>query len=183
MRSKQPWLVLADGLPTFDTQPRFDELLAVAQQARLSHSPLNRRMNIKGRCHCGNLSFAIETECPAAQVAPRACQCSFCRMHGARTWSDAHGTATLNVADDQQLQIYRFGLETADMWVCRICGAYAGAVLTDGGSAWSTLNLRLTELVGRDAAPVSYDDESVAERIARRKVNWTPTSVFGVSSA
>ena len=32
VRSKQPWLKLDDGLPTFDEQPAFDVLLDLARQ-------------------------------------------------------------------------------------------------------------------------------------------------------
>lgn len=131
---------------------------------------------ITGRCHCGNLSFELETQVPPGEICARACDCGFCRVHGAMTWSDPEGTVTIRVADPGLLQRYRFGLRTADFYLCRECGAYLGAVLTDGDHAWSTVNLRLTGLAP-ETAPARYGAEDEAERIARRKRAWTPARV------
>ena len=129
---------------------------------------------IVGACHCGNLSYELVTA--AEPVEARACDCSFCRIHAAINWSDPNGSLTIRIADERDLQKYRFGLGTADFFICRTCGAYLGAVLADLDGAWSTVNLRLSALVvGARAA--SYGDESSAERIARRKRVWTPTRV------
>lgn len=129
---------------------------------------------IKGACHCGNVTYEISTETSLTDITARACDCSFCRMHGAQTWSDAAGTATISVRNPDDLQNYRFGLKITDFIVCRTCGAYVGAVITEDGKLWSTLNLRLS---GLNAAveSASYGDEDASSRIARRKQNWTPT--------
>jgi len=72
----------------------------------------------------------------------------------------------------------RTELKIADFYVCRTCGAYVGAVLSEGNQMWSTLNLRLSTLV-LDAVPASYRDENAADRISRRRQAWTPTVVVG----
>lgn len=132
---------------------------------------------ITGTCHCGNLSFELRTDIAPESIRPRACDCSFCRMHGARNWSDPKGTAVIRVSDERHLHRYRFALRTADFYICRICGAYLGAVLTDEGRTWSTLNLRLSPLsVGGDG--VSYGGEDEAARVERRKRVWTPTAIM-----
>jgi hypothetical protein len=98
-------------------------------------------------------------------------------MHGARNWSDPKGTAVIRISDDRSVQRYRFALRTADFYICRICGAYLGAVLTDQEGTWSTLNLRLSALsVGGDS--VSYGAEDETARVERRKRAWTPTSII-----
>src|SRR5262245_61544977 len=39
-------------------------------------------MQIAGRCHCGNLSFELTLDPDPAEIAARACTCSFCVKHG-----------------------------------------------------------------------------------------------------
>lgn len=135
---------------------------------------------ITGQCHCGNISFELSTDLAVSRIRARACDCSFCRMHAARNWSDPNGRAAIHVRDPARLQRYRFGQRTADFYLCRTCGAYAGAVLADADGTWSTLNLRLTGLQAVAEEPVGYDREDPAERVARRKRKWTPTRVTGI---
>ena len=129
---------------------------------------------ITGACHCGNVAYEISTETAPANITARACDCSFCRMHGAQTWSDATGTATIHVKISDALQTYRFGLKITDFLVCAICGAYVGAVIAEDDKLWSTLNLRLSDL-NPATESASYGDEDAASRLTRRKQNWTPT--------
>ncbi|MDP6659369.1 MAG: aldehyde-activating protein, partial [Candidatus Poseidoniia archaeon] len=85
----------------------------------------------RGRCHCGNIRVLFESEKTAQALAVRACGCSFCRGHGARTTTDAEGSAEIEVADASRLSRYRFGLKTADFLICGNCGAYMGALFED----------------------------------------------------
>lgn len=131
---------------------------------------------ISGSCHCGKLSYVLSTQIHPKNIQARACDCAFCRKHAAMNWSDPEGTATIHVADELSLQKYRFGLKTADFYICRVCGAYIGAVLTDENRAWSTVNLRLSELaVSEETA--SYGSEDTLARVERRKRVWTPTKI------
>lgn len=131
---------------------------------------------ILGACHCGNLSFELETDMAATDIVARACDCRFCRIHAARNWSDPAGLAKIRVREPHVLQQYRFALRTADFYLCRMCGAYLGAVLSHDSRAWSTVNLRLTTLDVAEA-PASYGAEDTAARIERRKRVWTPTEL------
>jgi hypothetical protein len=132
---------------------------------------------VSGSCHCGNLGYELATDVPVGEIRARACGCRFCRIHGSKNWSDASGKATIRVRDPASLQRYRFGLRTADFMVCRICGAYLGAVVSDEEGGWSSLNLRLSELKAV-SAPVDYEAETAPQRLARRKAQWTPTFVM-----
>lgn len=131
-------------------------------------------MRIDGACHCGNVSFAFETTHTRETIVPRACDCSFCTSHAAQCYSDPQGSVVIEVRDGALLQRYRFGEQTADFLVCRRCGAYAGAMITQGALRRATLNLRLTALRDLPAQPVSYAGETRDERIARRLARWTP---------
>jgi hypothetical protein len=134
---------------------------------------------VAGACHCGNLSYSLHTEVALADIRARACDCSFCRIHAAKNWSDPNGSVTIDVADADLLNRYRFGSKTADFFICRVCGAYLGAVLEESERAWSTVNLRLSSLVVDEQA-MSYGSEDALERVARRKRVWTPTTIRGV---
>jgi hypothetical protein len=106
----------------------------------------------------------------------RACACTFCRRHGAKTTADPEGRAHIGAQDPALVSRYAFGLRTAEMLVCSRCGVYCGAVLRDGDAAWAVINtnLFLDAAFDRPAEAVSYDGETEEQRIARRKRMWTP---------
>ncbi|HJZ88928.1 MAG TPA: aldehyde-activating protein [Polyangia bacterium] len=135
-----------------------------------------------GGCHCGNLALMFETALDPAQLLPRACQCSFCRRHGARCVSDPEGRVEILVREDAQLGRYRFALATADFLICRRCGVYVGALLSDRDAAWATINVNVLEQAARfppGAQPVDYDSEDAQARCARRRARWTPARLRG----
>ena len=129
---------------------------------------------ITGSCHCGNISFELHTETPLEDITARACDCSFCRIHGTRTWFDSKGEAVVTVKDQELLQRYTFNTKTTDFLICKTCGAYAGAIVSEGEESWSTLNLRLTG-VELPEKSVHYGPEDRTTRRTRRRLLWTPT--------
>jgi len=130
---------------------------------------------LTGSCHCGahKVEFASRLEPEALEV--RACQCSFCRTHGALSISDPAGTLTYRVSP-AAISTYRFGLRLADFLVCIRCGAYLGAYMEEAGKAYGVLNLNVLDARARFASPrpMSYDGESETQRLARRRERWTP---------
>ena len=76
-----------------------------------SYRGASERMKLRhhGHCHCGAIRIVFETEKP---LAPRACQCGFCRRHGARSVSDPDGQAELSRTEEPTL--YRFASRAAD---------------------------------------------------------------------
>jgi hypothetical protein len=132
----------------------------------------------KGGCHCGAIRVKFRSEVTAAEHAVRACQCDFCRKHGSRAVSDPNGLTEITVLDGLKMSPYRFGFRTADYIVCRECGVYVAAVMTEGDRAWSVTIVSALD----DAAdftgpvePVDYSAEQDEERKARRRARWTPT--------
>lgn len=130
-----------------------------------------------GSCHCGALGFAFHTKLPVAQWSVRACQCRFCRAHGAVTTSDPGGRLTFRVERGESLRRYRFGLKTADFLVCSACGVYIGAQIETPRGAFGIINTRAmtprpTELPA--AVLADYDAEGLGERLGRREQRWTP---------
>ena len=130
----------------------------------------------EGRCHCGAIGFELRTSRPPAQWTVRACQCSFCRSHGARTTSDPQGTVRFVIADYSKLNRYRFGLRSADFFVCRDCGVYVATVVTSARGQFATLNVNVLQppVDVPVAAAMSYESESADQKRARRERLWTP---------
>lgn len=128
----------------------------------------------RGRCHCGAIRLRFES---AAPLAPRACQCQFCRRHGARTVSDPDGRVELKLGPGTQR--YRFATETTDYLICGRCGVYVGAIAGIESRRFATLNLNAFDDPHLElaATPVSYDGESAAMKAARRRRRWTPANI------
>ena len=139
-------------------------------------------MKYSGSCHCGNLSFQFETALAPAALPLRACQCTFCRRHGALSTADASGSLQVKVSDATQLQRYRFGLGITDFLICRRCGVYVLAMMDMDGAPYAVLNAstldRYDEITSMPQA-MDYDGEDEAARLARRKTRWTPVTAFG----
>lgn len=134
----------------------------------------------EGACHCGAIEYAFETARGPRSWDVRACQCSFCRGHGAIVTSDPAGTARFAYVHPDRLRRYRFGLRTADYLLCRECGMYVGAVMLTGAGAVAIVNLNLLRERPRGLASpraVNRAGESLEDRRARRRTQWTP--VFG----
>ena len=130
-----------------------------------------------GQCHCGAIRIELETE---KRLEPRACQCSFCRKHGARSVSDPDGRAILTLGIEPIR--YRFASKAADYVICPSCGVYLGALAEIDGAVFATLNLNAFDDPHPElaAAPVSYDGESAEAKVRRRRERWTPARIVRV---
>ena len=132
--------------------------------------------SFEGGCHCGALEYTYETSVPPKRWPVRACQCAFCRGHGAHTTSDPKGQVSFRYLQPDRLRRYRFGLRTADFLICRQCGMYIGAVMLTGAGAVGIINVNTLKEPPRtlpDPKPVNYKAESLEDRRARRLKSWT----------
>jgi hypothetical protein len=135
---------------------------------------------IQGQCHCGRVKVTARLSCRTDEIVLRACQCSFCRRHGTRTFADPRGHALIEAPTPELLYRYRFALKTADYMLCAACGVYVAAVLDSGGAQLATINAAGLDLeIFRDrlAQPVDYSAENFAERLRRRLAAWMPAEV------
>jgi hypothetical protein len=139
----------------------------------------------EGGCHCGNLSYVFEASVDLGALGLRACLCGFCRGHGARNTSDPGGAMRIAVRESAKMKRYRFGLKTADFLVCKECGVYIGALLSEGGKSWFTVNVytfRDRPSLDHSIVPHDFDMKNTAARITRRKAAWTPVAEFAIQS-
>jgi len=131
-----------------------------------------------GNCHCGLVSATFTSAQDPAAIEVRACQCTFCRRHGAKTFSDPNGRAA--IVSTAKLVRYRFGAATADFLLCRNCGCFIAAFLQDKASGYATLNaagLMMQPIAAAVTTPVTYDAEEAASRTSRRLARWTPATL------
>ncbi|BCM18121.1 GFA family protein [Mesorhizobium sp. J8] len=136
-----------------------------------------------GGCHCGNIRLSFSTALDPAALEIRACQCSFCIRHGSRAAADPNGRLVVSVADRERLQVYRFGLRTADYLVCRDCGVYVAAIAGEGSDATAVVIVNALddrERFSREPIAVRFDAETREQRLARRRRNWMPVEIQGI---
>jgi hypothetical protein len=74
---------------------------------------------------------------------------------------------------------------TADYLLCRQCGVYVGAVCETPAGPRAVINTRCLDdraASVREAVHPNYDGETVAARLARRALNWTPAVMHDLSA-
>jgi len=133
---------------------------------------------MKGGCHCGNISVSYSTAVAPEDARPRACQCSFCRKHQSRAVSDPDGKLEITIHRNSAVNRYKFGIGSCDFIICRNCGVYIGGFMPDPGDdkGYATLMANCLDDQGRypQAEPTVYDGEDGEGKRARRRRVWTP---------
>lgn len=134
-------------------------------------------MRYQGRCHCGAIEYGYQTALAPRDWAIRACQCTFCRAHGARSTSDPGGLVEFHVGKPERLRRYRFGHGITDFLVCAECGVYVGATTTVGSALLAIVNVNALRPLPDglpEAVPAYHDGESAEEKNRRRARSWSP---------
>jgi hypothetical protein len=97
---------------------------------------------VNGGCHCGNILVDVQLSAAPGSYQPRACDCDFCRKHGAAYVSDPHGSLLIQIKDPSESGTYRQGSGQAEFLVCRHCGVLVGVFLRSGQSLYAAANLQ-----------------------------------------
>jgi len=137
-------------------------------------------MRHHGGCHCGAIVLDYESAVAPEATEVRACQCGFCRKHGSRAVSDPEGKLTLTIHDAAAVRRYRFGLATADYFLCGHCGVYVAAVLAEGDALYGIAIVNAlddADSFRQAPKPADYSAEDEAARRQRRRTRWTPAAV------
>jgi hypothetical protein len=124
---------------------------------------------LRGGCHCGNLRIEMTLSRPPGSYQPRACDCDFCRMHGAAYVSDPMGSLSLRIRAAGDRGSYRQGSDQADLVYCRQCGVLVGALFAAAGRVYATINSRIIDGpmpfgAEQTASPKSLSGEQKATR-------------------
>jgi hypothetical protein len=132
-------------------------------------------MLIKGRCHCGNISFELAWEPAPAEIPARACDCSFCTKHGGVWTSYPRGSLVVSIADSARVSTYSFGTRTADFHICSRCGVVPVVTSRIDDHLYAVVNVNAFDNVEPSLlrrAPATFQAETEVDRLARRKRNW-----------
>ncbi|HEY0767571.1 MAG TPA: hypothetical protein VGD47_06415 [Steroidobacteraceae bacterium] len=133
-------------------------------------------MLISGRCHCGNISFALNWEPEPSEIPARACTCSFCTKHGGVWTSCPAGSLKVLVKAPSLVSKYSFGSKTAEFHICSTCGVVPLVTSRIDGRLYAVVSINAFEGVEpsllRPASSVTFEGESEDARLARRKRNW-----------
>jgi hypothetical protein len=93
-----------------------------------------------GGCYCGNIRLTVSLSRDLSAYSPRACDCDFCRKHGAVYVSDPQGVLRIQITAAGQVNRFRQGSNTAEMLLCRQCGVLVGALYQEEHRLFGTLN-------------------------------------------
>ncbi len=132
-------------------------------------------MLISGGCHCGNISFGLTWQPEPTEIPARACTCSFCVKHGGVWTSCPTGSLRVRVTQPSAVSRYSFGTRTADFHICAQCGVAPVVTSQIDGRLYAVVSVNAFD--GVDASllkrtPATFDGESEAARLARRKRHW-----------
>ncbi len=129
---------------------------------------------VNGGCHCGNILVDIELARAPHTYNPRACDCGFCRKHGASYVSDAQGSLVIRIKDERASGKYRQGSGQAEFLFCGICGVLVGVSYRSDGRLYAAVNTRILDAQANFGAerPASPKSLPASEKAARWRDIW-----------
>lgn len=98
---------------------------------------------LRGGCHCGHLAFDARLTRDTSAYTPRACDCSFCRKHGAAWLSDPQGSLYVRTRGD--VTRYRQGSAQAEFIACPHCAVLVLVTCDIDGRLRAAINARAME--------------------------------------
>jgi hypothetical protein len=130
--------------------------------------------SVAGGCHCGNIRVELQLPREPGAYAPRACDCDFCRKHGAAYVSDPYAALTLWIRNERDTGRYRQGSGQAEMLLCRECGVLVGALHRADGRLYGVVNATAIDGGRRFGSeqPVSPQTLSAEDKLKRWREIW-----------
>jgi hypothetical protein len=137
----------------------------------------NRQYCHPGGCDCGAIQIEYHCSQSLAELAARACQCSFCVPQATSYLSEPDALLRIRLKDSRYLYAHCFGTRTADFMHCVICNALVFVKSTIDEHEYALVVARtLREApMASPAALVDYDTETLAQRLQRRAQRWIYT--------
>lgn len=140
---------------------------------------------LRGGCHCGNIRMELQLTRAPATYRPRACDCSFCRRHGAAYISDPLGTLRLSIRDERAATRYAQGSGQAELLLCSTCGVLVSPLFNDGGRLYAAVNVNAVENADAFGAPQSVSPQtlSAGDKAQRWRELWFSDVAVGAQPA
>lgn len=144
--------------------------------------PSKSTTTVHGSCHCGQLRIGFSTGHDPAGFIPRACDCSFCRKHGAAYVSDPAGRLSVS-ARGGSLRKYRQGSGIADFLLCGQCGVLVAVTFEHAGRLYGAVNAGCLDGVTgfMASAPASPQALDMEEKVSRWLKLWIADVEFNVA--
>lgn len=149
--------------------------------ASLPHKP----NTLHGSCHCGRIRIEYSTGQEPATMNPRACDCSFCRKHGAAYVSGPADRLRLVITRPDVVHSYRQGSEAAQFQLCRECGVLIAATFEHEGRIHGAVNAACLDGSATLGATVSVSPQLLSRdaKVARWLQAWVPDVQWVVARA
>lgn len=127
---------------------------------------------LRGGCHCGRIALEMTLSKPPPEFTPRACDCSFCRKHGAAWLSDAAGS--LRVRFRGEPLVYRQGSAQAEFIACAHCAVLVMVRHEHDGHVHAAVNVRALDgaVAFADKQPASPQKLAPDEKRERWTTLW-----------
>jgi hypothetical protein len=137
--------------------------------------PTESTITLQGSCHCGRLRIEFSTDQDPADFAPRACDCSFCRKHGAAYVSDPAGRLSVS-AREGVLRKYLQGSNTAEFLLCGQCGVLVAVTFGHDDRVYGAVNVGCLDGKTGFRAPVPASPQMLGaeEKVSRWLELWIP---------
>jgi hypothetical protein len=131
---------------------------------------------VNGSCHCGNVEFSAELSRPPDLYSPRACDCDFCRKHGAAYISDASGRLRLKLRSESAVHRYHQGSGEAECLLCATCGVLVAVLYRADQMVYGALNTRAAEESAGFGVTTSVSPKTLspADKVQRWQRIWFP---------
>jgi hypothetical protein len=142
---------------------------------KIPTQPTWNAITLHGSCHCGRLRTEFSTNQNPSDFTPRACDCSFCRKHGAAYVSDPAGRL-LVLARHGALRKYRQGSNTADFLLCGQCGVLVAVTFEHADRVYGAVNIGCLDGTTGFMAPVPASPQMLGaeEKASRWLKLWIP---------
>ena len=132
-------------------------------------------MLLTGGCHCGNIALELDWDQDPPEIPARACDCSFCVKHGGVWASHPQARLGVTVREPARVSRYAFATGTATFHICSNCGVVPLVTSDIDGHTYAVVNVNAlhdVEPTWLRKASVTFGDEAVEARLARRARGW-----------
>ncbi|MCF7223411.1 GFA family protein [Marilutibacter chinensis] len=138
---------------------------------------------LHGSCHCGSLRVEFSTRLDPAAIGPRACDCSFCRKHGAAYVSDPDGRLRIAVSEAAALLSYRQGSGAARFQLCARCGVLVAVTHEHDRRLFGAVNAGCLDDPVALGAPGTASPQLLGpeEKVGRWLQLWVPDTELLIS--
>ncbi|WP_417458265.1 GFA family protein [Kordiimonas sp.] len=134
---------------------------------------------LEGGCYCGNIGIQLETEKPFSELVPRACDCDFCTMNGAKWLSHPDAKLEIEIQNEAAINLFEQGSMTARFWLCQRCGVLACVTADVEGERRAAVNVNALNARGEFPPPMSVSPKELSK--AEKSARWQDVWIRGVT--